>query len=76
MQRLDSCSSCSRVTLELCVTICTSTGGASTALPLCLQVHVRVKIPNAPSKEERELVEKLKELEGKKSKGLFGKFGL
>lgn len=32
------------------------------------QVHVRVKIPNKVSGEERNLVEKLKELEGSKEK--------
>ena len=43
-----------------------------------LQVHVRVKIPSQPSKEEKDLVEQLRELEGKKKDGggFFGKFKL
>ena len=43
-----------------------------------LQVHVRVKIPSQPTKEEKDLVEQLRELEGKKKDGggFFGKFKL
>ena len=43
-----------------------------------LQVHVRVKIPSQPTKEEKDLVEQLRELEAKKKDGggFFSKFKL